>query len=79
MKRLCKVEARSKYRLYVEFEDGACGVVDLADRLFGPMFEPLADPELFGQVTIDEFGAVSWPNGADLAPNALRRALAVEA
>lgn len=79
MQRLRKVEARPGHRLYVEFEDGACGVVDLADRLFGPMFEPLADPELFGRVTIDEFGAVSWPNGADLAPDALRRALAVEA
>ncbi|MDX1644900.1 MAG: DUF2442 domain-containing protein [Thermoanaerobaculia bacterium] len=79
MKRVRKVEARSGHKLYVEFEDGACGVVDLSDRLFGPMFEPLADPELFQQVTIDEFGAVSWPNGADLAPDALRRALAIEA
>jgi glycine/D-amino acid oxidase-like deaminating enzyme len=35
------------------------------------MFEPLRDPEVFSQVGVDEFGAVFWPNGADLAPDAL--------
>ena len=43
----------------------------LADRLFGPVFEPLRDPAMFARVFVDEFGAVSWPNGADLAPDAL--------
>jgi hypothetical protein len=35
------------------------------------MFEPLRDPAYFGQAFVDEFGVVSWPNGADLAPGAL--------
>jgi len=35
------------------------------------MFEPLKDPEFFTQVQIDDFGAVYWPNEADLAPDAL--------
>ena len=38
---------------------------------FGPVFEPLNDPETFRQVRIDEFGVVCWPNRADLAPDAL--------
>ncbi len=75
MTRLKKVEAKSGYRLYLEFEDGARGFVDLSDRLFGPMFEPLKDPDLFLLVSLDEFGAVCWPNGADLAPDALREVL----
>jgi hypothetical protein len=58
-------------RLEVTFVDGRTVVVSLAERLFGPVFAPLADEALFRQVTIDEFGAVSWPNGADLAPDAL--------
>ena len=45
------------------------------ERLFGPMFEPLRDSELFRQVSIDEFGAVCWPNGADLAPDGLYESL----
>ena len=59
------------YRLEVAFDDGTCGVVNLKDRLFGPIFEPLCDPAFFRQVSVDEFGAVCWPNGADLAPDAL--------
>ena len=58
-------------RLEVTFVDGRTVVVSLAERLFGPMFAPLSDDDLFSQVTIDEFGAVCWPNGADLAPDAL--------
>lgn len=60
-----------RYRLEVEFSDGTRGVVDLADRLFGPMFEPLRDEKLFAKANVDEFGAIVWPNGADLAPDAL--------
>ena len=62
--------------MYVEFEDGVSGIVDLSTRLFGPVFEPLRDPDQFERVAIDEFGAVCWPNGADLAPDALRESLA---
>jgi hypothetical protein len=59
----------------VEFSDGVHGEVDLGERLFGPVFEPLKDETLFSQVTIDEFGAICWPNGADLAPDALHERL----
>lgn len=59
------------YQLEVTFDDGTCGVVSLKDRLFGPVFEPLRDPDFFRRVAVDEFGAVCWPNGADLAPDAL--------
>ena len=74
--RITKLEARPDYKLFVEFADGASGTVDLSDRLFGPVFEPLRDPLVFRQVAVDEFGAVAWPNGADLAPDAIHRQLA---
>ncbi len=64
------------YRLLVEFEDGAKGEVDLAERLFGPVFEPRKAPAFFARVSIDEFGVLTWPNGADLAPDALYDKLA---
>ena len=59
------------YTLSITFEDGTTGEVSLADRLFGPVFEPLKDPAYFAQVSVDAFGAICWPNGADLAPDAL--------
>lgn len=71
MHRVVSVIALDRYQLDVAFEDGTRGVVCLADRLFGPVFEPLRDDLLFRQVFVDEFGVPCWPNGADLAPDAL--------
>ena len=31
------------YALEIEFRDGVYGIIDLSDRLFGEMFEPLRD------------------------------------
>jgi hypothetical protein len=76
MRRVTNVEAKPEYTLAVTFDDGTHGEVCLADRLFGPMFEPLKDPEFFAQARVDEFGAVCWPNDADLAPDALYRKIA---
>jgi len=59
------------YKMEVRFDDGIHGVVDLSTRLFGPVFEVLKDPCFFVQAKVEEFGALCWPNGADLAPDAL--------
>ena len=71
MRRVVSVRPLDDYRLAVKFDDGTHGTVSLRDRLFGPVFEPLRDPDVFRQVLVDEFGAIAWPNGADLAPDAL--------
>ena len=67
-----------KQRLRVLFSDGMSGEVDLSDRLRGPMFEPLKDPEFFKQVRVDgPSGTVMWPNGADIAPDVIHEELSV--
>ncbi|WP_366925159.1 DUF2442 domain-containing protein [Halomonas sp.] len=71
MYKITYVAALPDYRLRVVFADGSSGVVSLKDRLFGPVFEPLRDPAFFSLVSIGKFGVVCWPNGADLAPDAL--------
>ena len=77
MEIIIRAKALANYRIEVEFSDGLKGVVDLSDRLFGPVFTPLKDPAFFKQLTVDEFGALCWPNGADLAPDALHKALSM--
>lgn len=75
MSKVASVTALDDYRLDVVFADGVRGVVSLKDKLFGPVFEPLKDVPYFKQVRVDEFGAICWPNGADLAPDALHAEL----
>jgi hypothetical protein len=57
--------------VWLKFEDGSEGEVDLASELWGPVFEPLKDPEYFRRLTVAEYGTIAWPNGADLAPEFL--------
>ena len=75
MPRIIRITTLSGYRLHVEFDDGTAGEIEMADRLFGPAFEPLRDPNEFGKAFVDEFGAIAWPCGDDLAPDAIHRRL----
>jgi hypothetical protein len=79
MQRVISVTPLDNYCLDISFDDGRRGTVSLRDRLFGPVFEPLRDEAAFRQVFVDEFGAICWPNGADLAPDALRERIQNEA
>jgi Protein of unknown function (DUF2442) len=67
------VEVLGHYRLRLTFSDGLVGDVDLSDlRDWGGVFVPLRDPGAFAQVRVDpEAGTITWPGGADLAPEVL--------
>ena len=70
------IEYRGGHRLWLRFNDGAQGEVDLAVHLVGPVFVPLRDPALFAAVRLDpELRTIVWPNGADLAPEFLHSLL----
>jgi hypothetical protein len=73
LKDIVAVKPLGEYRLYLRFEDGTEGIVDLAARLaFRGVFEPLRDPACFALVRVDnELGTIAWPNGADLDPDVL--------
>ena len=61
-----------EYTIHVKFEDGAEADVDLKDELWGEVFEPLKDPKVFQALYLDEeLNTVTWPTGADLAPEFL--------
>ncbi|PCI59017.1 MAG: hypothetical protein COB35_12275 [Gammaproteobacteria bacterium] len=63
----------SDFKLWLSFDDGSSGEVDLNGTLIGPIFEPLKNIDVFSQVAIDpELETIVWPNGADLAPEYLK-------
>jgi len=72
-----KAEYLEGYKLWIEFADGKSGVVDLTEELWGPVFEPLREPSTFRQVRVHpELETLSWPNGADFAPEFLYKQVA---
>ena len=63
--------------MWVSFDDGVSGEVDLDGVLNGPVFEPLKDESEFSKMYVDpELEAITWPNGADLAPEFVKELLA---
>ena len=61
-----------EYIVHLRFADGVEGDVDLAEELYGELFEPLKDPVVFRQFAVHpEFRTLCWPNGADFAPEFL--------
>jgi len=66
---LVTAEYVSKYTIHVRFKDGMEGDLNLEAELHGPIFEPLKNLSFFKQFFIHpEFRTLTWPNGADFAP-----------
>jgi len=64
------------YTIWIRFNDGSDGEVDLEAELWGPMFEPLKDPQTFRNFKVHpELHTIVWENGADFSPEFLRKSL----
>jgi len=62
--------------VWLSFDDGASGEVDLEEALIGSVFEPLKGNSEFSKLYFDEeLETVAWSNGADFAPEFLRELL----
>ena len=74
------VEARyiGGFTVWLRFDDGLAGEVDLSQELEGDVFRPLRDTEFFGCFQLHpELRTLVWPNGADFAPEFLREKLKI--
>jgi hypothetical protein len=72
MTRLVEVKALAAYQIWLRFEDGLEGVIDLTPLVGKGVFQQLADERFFVQVYIDlESRTVAWPGGIDLCPDTL--------
>ena len=71
---IVRFKVMPNYKLEVSFADGTSGVADLSPRLSqGPLgdgFDVLCDATVFEKVYL-EHGALTWPGGIDLAPDAM--------
>ena len=68
-----RADYRDEFRIRLTFNDGTAETVDFSEWLEGPVFEPLQDVAYFRRFFL-EGGTVSWPNGADIAPETLYEA-----
>jgi hypothetical protein len=68
--RVTAAEVRRGFRIRVIFADGTAGTVDFRRWLYGPVFEPLKDPNYFRAFFLDG-QSIEWPNGASIAPETL--------
>jgi hypothetical protein len=68
------IEARylGDYKVWLEFNDGRKGVVDLSDELHGDELEPLRDRDRFAQFYLDYgLASIAWLDGQDFKPEFL--------
>jgi len=72
--KVTRLEWLRGFQLRVRFSDGSGGVHDFSAMVNEPgtMLEPLRDEAYFSRGFL-EFGAPTWPNGFDIAPEWLRR------
>ena len=68
--KVTKLKILPGHRIEVVFADGLSGVVDMSKDRFDGMLAPLADEAFFAQACIHD-GVVTWPNGAEIAPDAM--------
>ncbi|MCC6127195.1 MAG: DUF2442 domain-containing protein [Pirellulales bacterium] len=60
------------YVIWLRFNDGAEGEIDLERELEGEVFTPLQDQQVFRRFRVDPvLETIVWDNGADFAPEFL--------
>lgn len=69
---ITKAKYLCDYKIELKFNDGRKGIANLENELYGTMFEPLKDKEVFASVLLNkDIDTIVWENGADLAPEFL--------
>jgi len=69
---LAEAKYIADYRIFLRFNTGECGEVDLKDLIFKyKAAEPLQDPEQFAKFYLDAWPSLAWDCGFDVAPESL--------
>jgi Protein of unknown function (DUF2442) len=75
--RVVSVDVQDACSFRVRFVDGLEGIVRMESSHLTGVFAVLREPNFFRQARV-ECGAVTWPGGIDLAPDAMYGAIKVD-
>jgi hypothetical protein len=70
--KIVRAKTIEPYKIELEFNDGKIQIVDLEGVLYGTIYGPLRNPDLFKELRLNtEIATIEWPNGADFHPETL--------
>jgi hypothetical protein len=69
--RIVEVAPHAGFKLFLRYDDGVAGVLDLSSLAGRGVFVSWLKPGVFEQVRLTEAGAPEWPGEVDLCPDAL--------
>ena len=71
MPRPTQVRSLPEYRIWIEYDDGASGEIDLSHLAGRGVFRAWERPGFFEDVRIDSHGAIAWGDEIDMCRYAL--------
>jgi len=71
MLRPVKVKALSGFRIWIAYEDGVNGEIDLSDIAGKGVFKAWEEPGVFGKVHISPRRTIAWNDDLDICADAL--------
>ena len=66
-----EIKALPQYRIWLRYDDGVQGEVDLSDLAGRGVFSVWSDPAVFRAVHLGPHGAIEWSPELDLCPDAM--------
>ena len=75
MDRVISVKPLENFLLEIEFAHALRKVIDIRPFIANGISAALKDESYFRQVSLEDGGGISWPNGYDFCPNFLREDL----
>lgn len=71
MNRITAAEARKAYTVWLRYQDGTEGIVDLSENAGRGVFSAWEDREVFEAVEVTPEGHLAWPGDIDLCADSL--------
>ncbi len=71
MLRPTEVKALENYKIWVKYDDGIEGTVDLSHLAGKGVFSLWNDYKEFGKVSISKSGAIAWTDQVDICPDSI--------